>query len=277
MFKLLRKKIGIIGYGNMGSVIAGRIKRNYRVFVFDKDKNKIQNLSDIVVTENAIDLISKVDVVILAVKPQDFSVLLNEIRDNLKNKLIISIAAGIATSDIEKVLSNTKVIRAMPNLPARIGKGMTCLSRGSFANQKDMDFSRRLFKNLGKTISIGENLMNDVTAAAGSGPAFFYKQLIRSKKTPEKVKKEFDKTLVDYLVSSGKGWTTTSAMLVVSTTTAGSLALLEVKGTDPKNLIIQIASKGGTTQAGLEKLDDNLTLEEAMDAAIKRAEGLSQG
>lgn len=275
MFKFLRKKIGIIGYGNMGSVIAGRIKRKYRVFVFDKDKNKIQNLSDMLVTENAIDLINKVNVVILAVKPQDFNVVLNEIKDNLKNKLIISIAAGIATRDIEKVLSDAKVIRAMPNLPARIGKGMICLSRGSFANRKDMDFSRRLFKNLGKTMSIDENLMNHVTAAAGSGPAFFYEQVIRSNKTHEKVKKEFDKTIADYLVYK-KGWSATTAMAVVSTTSAGSLALLKVEGPDPQKLIIQIASKGGTTQAGLEKLHDNGTLEEAMDAAIKKAEELSQ-
>lgn len=269
------KKIGIIGYGNMGSVIAGRIKRKYRVFVFDKDKNKIQNLPGIVVTENAIDLVSKVDIVILAVKPQDFAVLLNEIKDNLKNKLIISIAAGIATRDIEKVISNTKVIRAMPNLPARIGKGMTCLSRGSFANQKDMDFTQRLFKNLGKTMSIDENLMNHVTAAVGSGPAFFYEQIIRSKETPEKVKKEFDKTIADYLFNK-KGWLATTAMDVVSTTSAGSLALLKVEHPDLQNLIIQITSKGGTTQAGLEKLRNNGTLEEAMDVAIKRAEELSQ-
>ncbi|MFH0738905.1 MAG: pyrroline-5-carboxylate reductase [Candidatus Omnitrophota bacterium] len=280
MFKILRKKIGIIGFGNMGSTIANRISRKYCVFIFDKDKNKTQNLQGIQLANNVLDLVSKVDVIILAVKPQDFNVVLNEIKDHLENKLVISIAAGIATVNIEKVLGNIKVIRAMPNLPAKIGKGMICFSRGKFTDQKDLNFSLRLFKNLGKTMSIDEKLMNDVTAAAGSGPAFFYefieKKGIHSKKIPKEVKKEFDKTIADYLVSSNVGWTKSSAMLVVSTTSAGSLALLnKVEGHDPQKLIIQIASKGGTTEAGLERLR-NGTLKEAMDAAIKKAEELSK-
>jgi pyrroline-5-carboxylate reductase len=280
MFKFLRQKIGIIGHGNMGSAIAERISRKYYVIVFDKDKNKTQNLRDIQLANNTLDLVSKVDIVIIAVKPQDFNAVLNEIKDNLKDKLVISIAAGIATSDIEKVLGGIKVIRAMPNLPARKGKGMICFSRGKFADQKDLNFSQKLFKNLGKTIQIDEKLMNDATAAAGSGPAFFYdfyeKQVIHGHKTIEQVKKEFDETMVDYLVS-GRGWATTTAMVVATTTSAGSLALLKVEGQDPQNLIIQIASKGGTTQAGLERLHNKGTLKEAMDAAIKKAEELSKG
>lgn len=278
MFKFLRKKIGIIGYGNMGSVIAERIRRKYFVVVFDKDNNKTQNLIGIQIANNVSDLVNRVDVVILAVKPQDLNAVLNGIKDNLKNKLVISIAAGIATDDIEKVLGNIKIIRAMPNLPAKIGRGMICLSRGKFAEQKDLDFSCRLFKNLGKTMAIDEKFMNDATAAAGSGPAFFYefigKKGIHSKKIPKEVKKEFDKKIADYLVSSSVGWKKSTAMVVATTTSAGSIALLKVEA--PENLIIQISSRGGTTQAGLDKLHNNGTLEEAMDAAIKRAEELSK-
>lgn len=280
MFKFLRKKIGVIGFGNMGSAIAERISHRYYTVVFDKDKNKTQNLRDIQVANNALDLVSKVNVIILAVKPQDFNVTLNEIKDYLKNKLVISIAAGIATGEIEKVIGNNKVIRAMPNLPAKIGRGMICLSLGKFADKNDLNFSQRVFKNLGKTMSIDEKLMNDVTAAAGSGPAFFYefiaKKGIHSKNIPKEVKKEFDKTVAEYLVSSEAGWTKSAAMTIATTTSAGSIALLKVTPLEPRDLIIQISSKGGTTLAGLEKLHNDGTLKEAIDAAKKRAEELSK-
>ncbi|MEW6101432.1 MAG: pyrroline-5-carboxylate reductase [Candidatus Omnitrophota bacterium] len=280
MFNFLRKRIGIIGYGNMGLAIASRLSGKYYVVVFDKDKSKTQNLVNIQVASSLLDLVKKADVVILAVKPQDLGAVLNEIKHDLKTKLIISIAAGITTGYIENILGDCKVIRAMPNLPVRIGKGMICFSKGRFAEQKDLTFSLRLFKNLGRTMEIEEKLMNDVTAASGSGPAFFYDFIEKQKNLGNtklgNIKKEFDKIMVDYLLSHKCGWTPQDARVVVTTTSAASLALLKIENVDPKDLIIQIASPGGTTQAGLDKLDNKGTLTDAMDAAIKRAEELSK-
>ena len=133
----------------MGQAIAEQIKSMYPIWVFDKDSNKTKNLSDINIARNVVDLLNEVDTVILAVKPQDFDTLLDEMKGNVKDKLIVSIAAGITTVYIEKRLGQTKVIRVMPNLPARIGKGMICLCRGKFStDDDDLNFSKQLFENL---------------------------------------------------------------------------------------------------------------------------------
>ena len=138
----MNKNIGIIGFGNMGSSLAERIKSEYRVYVFDKDNNKTKNLSRIETTRDISGLVKCSDVVILAVKPQDFAGVLAEIKDWIGTKLVISIAAGITTNHIEKALGRgARVIRVMPNMPAKIAQGISCLSRSGLASKKDLDSS----------------------------------------------------------------------------------------------------------------------------------------
>ncbi len=184
----MKKTIGIIGFGNMGSAIAERIKRKYRVFVFDIDRNKIKGITGINVTNSINELISAVSVVILAIKPQNFDAVLDEIKDYAEDKLFISIAAGISTSCIEAVLRPARVIRVMPNLPARVGKGMICLYKGRSATDKDLNFSEGLFSNLGETLILNdENMVNAATAVSGSGPGFLYDAV--AGKSIEEIKK----------------------------------------------------------------------------------------
>lgn len=273
----MKKKIGIIGCGNMGSAIAERIKRKYRVFIFDKDREKTKNLKNITIADNIINLAEKVDVVILAVKPQDFDAVLNEIKDYTKDKLIISIAAGITTNYIEKVLPRVRIIRVMPNLPARIGKGMICLSRGKKASRKDLDFAQRLFHEVGKTMVIKEEMMDADTAISGSGPGFFYalvsgKDFVSAKKF---AKKEFLPALSK--AAESIGFNKRDARELASVTTQGSVKYLEKSGLDAQTLKKQVASKGGTTEAGLMVLKKGGSLEEAVEAALNRAEELSRG
>jgi pyrroline-5-carboxylate reductase len=135
---MINKKVGIIGFGNMGSAIAERIKSEYKVFVFDKDKERTTNLSGISVAENITDLLHKVDTVILAVKPQDIEALLKEIKDKVNNQLVISIAAGITTKYIEKILGMVRVIRVMPNIGVIVGKSIYYICKGEFAKEKDL-------------------------------------------------------------------------------------------------------------------------------------------
>ncbi|MDD5409765.1 MAG: NAD(P)-binding domain-containing protein, partial [Candidatus Omnitrophica bacterium] len=117
----IKKKLGIVGFGNMGSSIALGARSLFEVTVFDKDKQKLLNNSGGLKTEVLIaDLISNSDVVILAVKPQDFDIVLGEISPFIRGKLVISIAAGITTAYIEKVLNGARVIRVMPNIAVKI-------------------------------------------------------------------------------------------------------------------------------------------------------------
>jgi pyrroline-5-carboxylate reductase len=277
----MKKKIGIIGYGNMGQAIAEQLKSSYEIFVFDKDKSKISRLSGINVTQNAEDLINKSDIIILAIKPQDFDNLLNEIRDYIANKLVISIAAGIKTKDIERKLNKAKVIRVMPNIAVIIGEGVTCLAKGRHATDDDLNFAKDLFSYMGKTGIIAESKMEMVTAASGSGPAFCF-EFGRIKNIDSNNKDEIIKFVQNEFVPrlnkilKDDGFSAEEAEFL-SASTGNSCISLVVKTKIPTaDLIKQITSKGGTTQAGLEELARSGSLEEAIKAAKNRAQKLSK-
>lgn len=278
--------LGIIGFGNMGSCIAERIKsKDLEIWVFDKDKtktailkNKTANLLDIRLVENSIDLVKRVETVILAVKPQDFDNILNEIKEGVEGKLIISIAAGIATSDIEKYLGEVRVIRVMPNMPARIGKGISCICKGKYADDDDLNFSQRLFDELGETLILKENMMDEATAVSGSGPGYFF-HLIENKKLDVDNQGDVEKFRNDLSESASNiGFSAQQAKILAEATTSGSVELIKVSNLSAQELEKQIVSKGGTTEAGLEHLYDKspYNLLAAVKAALKRAKELSK-
>lgn len=272
----MKQTIGIIGYGNMGSVIGQQLKSKYQIWTFDKDKNKTKNLLDINIANNTVDLIDKVDTVILAVKPQDFDIVLMQIKKYIKGKLVISIAAGISTGYIENQLGKIRVIRVMPNLPARVSKGMICLCKGNYNRKADLDFARKLFEHLGQTMLIEENLMNAATVISGSGPGYFY-HLIKDKQKEEwedYARKEFTPALS--ASAQVIGFTSEQAQVLAEATAAGSIALLKETGLSPETLCIQVTSRGGTTEAGLKVLHSTDSLEEAAKAALKQAGELSK-
>jgi len=262
----------------MGSAIAERIKSVYPVSVFDQDKAKTRNLSGIKVTENAIDLVKEANIVILAVKPQDFVAVLDEIKDHAKDKLIISIAAGITTNYLEKILGRAKIIRAMPNFPAKIGKGVICLCKGRFANANELGLAQQLFKALGRPLILNEDMMNAATAISGSGPGYYYEKVERSNIDYNNIPGNFNQRFEEELAEAARGlaFDAGQASILASATTAGSLALLKATRLTPAELKKQITSKKGTTEAGLEVLQKGGSLLEAAKAAAKRAEELAR-
>ncbi len=268
--------IGIIGYGNMGAVIGQRLKSDYQIWVFDKDKDKTQNILDINKADNILELLVKVNVLIFAVKPQDFDIVLVQIKKYIEGKLIISIAAGITTAYIEKKLGKVPVIKVMPNLPAKVGRGIMCLCKGRYSNKEDMDFTRRLFDYFGKTMLIEERLMNAATAISGSGPGFFY-DLIKGRQK-EYWQSFTEQEFIPALSASAQklGFTLEQAQLLAESTAQGSIVLLKETGISPEVLCAQVTSKGGTTEAGLKALHNTNSLEEAAKAALIRAEELSK-
>src|SRR3989338_6196756 len=174
---VIKRTIGIIGGGNMGAAITGGIHKKYTVLVSETDQKKAQGLKrryhvKLVTLEN---LAFNADIIILAIKPQDFESVLPEIRNSLvPSQIIISIAAGITTLYIEKVLGRVRVVRAMPNLALQIGEGMTALCKGKYAHGADVTAASRIFDCLGKVVVIEEKWMNAVTAVSGSGPAYVF-------------------------------------------------------------------------------------------------------
>ena len=275
----MKEKVGIIGFGNMGRAIAYQIKKHYCVYVFDKDTSKTSNINEVNISGNMSDVMANSNVIILAVKPQDFTSVLNKIKGLTQGKLIISIAAGITTSYIENYLDNeTRVIRVMPNMPVKIGKGISCLSAGCFAASADIALADEIFKRLGKTLLLKEGMMDAATAVSGSGPGYFY-DFIQSKKLdignyPQEEIKGFKSSFKN--AAAAIGFNQAQVNLLVDATIEGALEVLKAKEFTAEQLKDQVTSRGGTTQAGLEVLHKGGSLESAVKAALRRAKELSE-
>ena len=171
-------KIGMIGGGNMGGAIIGGICKEYNVFVCEQDQKRLQWLKGKykVASGDLETVVKRSQVIILAVKPQNFDSVLVELRPHLtQDQLVISIAAGITCRYIEKRLEpKTHVIRTMPNLPAQVGEGITGICAGKAAKNKDLILAQQLFSCVGVTVVIDEKYMDAITAASGSGPAYVF-------------------------------------------------------------------------------------------------------
>jgi len=270
-------KIGIIGYGNMGSAIAEYIKGERDVFIFDKDKAKTQNLKGMAVADSIIDLTEKSDVIMLAVKPQDFDETLKELKGSkhLADKLFVSIAAGINSKYINDRLGIVRVVRVMPNLAIKAGNGLSALSRGEYATADDFDFVEDLFVLMGETIRVDERKMNAITAVSGSGPGFFYYAV--EKKGMRDLQKTADEFSVSLKEAAERlGFDADTAKILALATTGGAQVYLERSRLSPAQAKKQVASKGGTTEAGLSILEKGGTLIDAVIEAAKRAEELSR-
>jgi len=273
-----QKNIGIIGFGNMGTAIAGRLNSTYKIYVFDKDKNKLRDLKNAEATQSARDLADKSEVIILAVKPQDLDPVLREIKGALKDKLVISIAAGISTRYLEKALGAIRIIRAMPNIGMKIGDSVTCFCKGSFATSDDLDFSQELFYSLGVAREVEEKMMNAVTAISGSGPGYAFDFIegnsLDPKNIPEHARHDMMRRLEQAAIAVG--FNQEEAAFLAANTVNVSIELLKKTGLPPGELKKQVASKGGTTEAGLAVLNKGGSWEEAAEAALKRAAELEK-
>lgn len=266
---MLNETIGVIGCGNMGGelvkLLAGRVRRS-RLMAYDADparRNAMRRCKAVIAEDNSA-LAKQCDVVILAVKPKDIEGLLGQIKKFItKDKLLISIAAGITTGYIERSLGGSAaVVRAMPNMPARIGEGISSLSRGTFAKGSDIKIAKEIFSKLGDVIQADEDLVDAVTAVSGSGPAYFF-YLIES--------------MIEAAVDLGLS--EEAAKRLVIKTALGSAKLLLAVKESPAELRAKVASKGGTTEAALhilESRDFKGIVKEAVKRAHSRSKELSR-
>lgn len=176
-------KIGFIGGGNMASaivlgVISSGLCAKNEVYVCDKNEDALKKYDKEinVSNDNASALLA--DVVVLAVKPNIIPFVLEEIKKekSAKNKVFISIAAGVTIEKIKNILGkDAKVIRVMPNTPLLVGEGMTALAEQSGSvTEEEFSLALNIFNSLGKTEVVPEDLLNAVTGISGSSPAYVY-------------------------------------------------------------------------------------------------------
>lgn len=268
------KRIGIIGFGNMGSAIAERIKKDYDVQVFDQDAAKTVSAVGIGICSGVAALVDSCEAIILAIKPQDFESLLACIKPHIGGKTIISIAAGVTTGYMERMLGEAHVIRVMPNLAAQIGEGVSGLYKGRYAGADDLRLARELLSRVGIAIVFDkEEMIDAVTAVSGSGPAYFC-YYAKNKANAEEKKDEFIQKLSK--AAEAIGFDNIMAKRLAERTTEGTISVLIEKHLSCEELIKRVASKGGTTEAALGVLDKGGSLEDAVKAALARSKELSR-
>lgn len=181
--------------------------------------------------------------------------------------LFVSVAAGTPIAYYESVLgAASPIIRAMPNTPAAIGRGITALIGNAHATADHMELAETLLRAVGQTVRLDtEAQMDAVTGVSGSGPAYVFH-------------------LIETLAAGGaaQGLPPDLAMQLAKATVAGAGALADAADEDPAQLRVNVTSPNGTTQAALEVLMDPDTgfpdlLPRAVAAATKRSEELSRG
>lgn len=206
------------------------------------------------------------DVLVLAVKPQMFAEAARGARRFVgEQTCILSIMAGVPTDTLARELGSQRVVRAMPNTPARIGRGITAYVCTSACTPQDRQLVEQLLEPLGAVEPLGaERLMDVVTAVSGSGPAYVF-------------------LLAEVLAAAAEqeGLDKDTAMRLASRTVAGAGALMLETGDSPSTLRKQVMSPGGTTEAALDILAaaDGLgpLLRRAVAAAAKRSRDLGKG
>jgi pyrroline-5-carboxylate reductase len=261
-------KIGFIGGGNMGeALIAGLLNKNVLrpgdIGVAEPDLARLKKLKakyKILSRATNAELAATSEAVLLSVKPQQMTSVLNEIYPHLTPQhLILSIAAGLDSDYFRgKLPSKTRFIRIMPNLCSMIGEGAAALYAAPTATTHDKIFAKKIFAASGKAVFVeSEELLDTVTAVSGSGPAFVF-------------------LFIDALIQAGaaRGLAPELGRELVLQTLAGATKMVEASKDSIADMIGRVASKGGTTEAGLKTLADfsfTKIIDQTISAAADRA------
>jgi len=267
-----QKTIGFIGAGNMaGAMIRGLVKGGLpgkRILAFDVDRNKLKAISReyrIRSARSNAELIGRCGAAVLAVKPQVVDAVLHEIGPlDAKAPLVLSIAAGVTISRLRAALGpESRVVRAMPNTPALIGRGVSGFCAGPKVSLAERDLARSILEALGPALEFhDESLLDAVTGLSGSGPAYVY-------------------LIIEALSDGGvkMGLPREAALALAARTVAGAAAMVLETREHPAKLKDMVTSPGGTTIAGLavlEKARVRSALIQAVEKATRRSQELGR-
>ena len=262
-------KVGFIGCGNMGGALIKAAASSIvpkSIYVYDRCREKSEALRTalgvVLADENKI--IEEANYIFLGVKPQVLKEAIAEIRDGLKNRndfVIISMAAGVKISTIISLFGfDLPVIRIMPNTPVSVGEGMILYDSNSLVKDEQEEEFLKILRKAGKIDSLSEHLIDAGCALSGCGPAFV---------------DLFAEALSDAGVKCGLP--RDKALLYAAQTLLGASKLMIETGAHPAVLKDAVCSPGGSTIAGVQKLEENGFRGSVMDAvcaAFKRTKEL---
>ena len=259
-------KLGIIGAGNMSSAITkGILSKGVlspeEVIVSDVSEDRLAGarLMGVSATTNNAELVSSVEYLLFAVKPQSFPDIAEAIGGTFDAK-VVSIMAGVTVATLKEKLKVEKVCRVMPNTPCMIGSGMSALCFSGY-RQEEKEFPLSVFSSLGEIIELDEKKFDAVTSVSGSGPAYAY-------------------MLAEGMIKGGVngGLSYEEAKKLTIATLIGGARMIAASDKPIPDLIDAVCSKGGTTiqavnhyrLSGLEEI-----IEEGVDRCRARSVEMS--
>ncbi|MGC1473646.1 MAG: pyrroline-5-carboxylate reductase [Psychroserpens sp.] len=253
-------KVLVIGAGNMGLTYAEGMAKSsllgkHKLRIYDTDPKKIKSLRKDIrfnVFESLEDCLPSADIIFIAVKPYHSDSLFAEMQAMINNQqLMISLMAGVTIETIQQKLEAKKVVRTMPNLPAQVGKGVTSYTASKEVSKVELIMVRNLLDTTGTSIHVAtETFIDASTGISGSGPAYvFY----------------FMQSMLEAALKMG--FSDYDSKVLVSSTFEGAIALFNDNNISPKSWIDKVASKGGTTQAAIDSMEDNNVRQLIQDAA----------
>ena len=262
-------RLGFIGAGKLaGSVIRGLIRAKLyspqEIIASEPNaevRGALQGEAGIAVTTTNAEVAEQAEILFLGVKPAIVLPLLRELAPVLKDKCVVSLAAGVRISSMETI-ADARFVRALTNTPSAICEGATAIARGTRTTEGDFELVRTIFNAIGVAVEVDEKQIDAVTALAGSGPAFVYK-------------------VIEALAEGGEkcGLSSKIAMALAAQTVSGAAQLAIESGKSPDELIKMVVTPGGTTAAGLAEMDKMKTSEgliSAVEAATKRGQEMAR-
>jgi pyrroline-5-carboxylate reductase len=268
----MSRRVAILGCGKIGeSLLAGLLSSGWRspdeVVVTVRREDRIAELRGhygIRVSLSNSEAVAGAGLIVVAVKPQDFDVLLGEIAPALSPKqTILSVAAAIPTSAIERrVDGSVPVVRAMPNAPAVVHEGIAGICAGAHASDADLALAEECLSHLGRVVRVAEPYMDAVTAVSGSGPAYFA-------------------LLAEAMIEAGilLGLSREISTQLVVQTMLGTAKLLRDEHVHPVELREMVTSPGGTTIRAIRELERagvRAAFLNAIQAAMERSQELAE-
>jgi pyrroline-5-carboxylate reductase len=265
------KRLGFIGVGNMGEalvkgLIASKAASPAQIRVSARRAERVAELEKTYGVKGAsnAEVARESDVLVLAVKPQILDRVLREISpDVTRDKLIVSVAAGVPIAAIERRLHPPmRIVRSMPNTPATVGAGATAIALGEHATDADLATAKTIFDSVGLTVVLEESQLDAVTGLSGSGPAYLF-------------------LIIEALADAGVkvGLSRRASLQLAAQTVLGSAKLLIETGQHPGVLKDGVTSPGGTAIAGLHTLEAGglrNVLMNAVEAATRRSRELGE-
>src|SRR5713226_5153096 len=265
------KKLGFIGAGNMGeALLKGLLKtgaaKPAQLFASARRPERVQELEKAYGIHGGSnnEVARAADVIVLCVKPQILDQVLRTISPDVsREKLVISIAAGVPIAAIERRLHPPmRIVRAMPNTPATVGAAATAISLGEHATAADLATAKTIFDSVGLTVQLDESQLDAVTGLSGSGPAYLF-------------------LIIEALADAGVkvGLSRRASLQLAAQTVLGSAKLLIESGQHPGMLKDGVTSPGGTAIAGLHTLEAGglrNVLMNAVEAATRRSRELGE-